>query len=109
MADVLGNPIGYKSQANTDLNETTQVGVYRLAGTSYTNSPSSILYGILMVLRDSTSYGVQICFNNYKGETYVRGFVFADGTFYDWIRIDNFGYNTLSDLANALKPLLGLS
>ena len=26
-----------------------------------------------------------------------------------WMRIDNFGYNSLEDMANALKPLLGLS
>lgn len=26
-----------------------------------------------------------------------------------WSRIDNFGYNSLAELATALKPLLGLS
>ena len=36
----------------------------------------------------------------------------GDGTnivFSDWQRIDNFGYNTLEELASALKPKLGLS
>ena len=34
---------------------------------------------------------------------------FPDGSWNAWLRIDNFGYNTLEEFANALKPLLGLS
>ena len=39
------------------------------------------------------------------GETFIRSK--ANGTeFCSWQRIDNFGYNTLEELATALKPLL---
>lgn len=99
-------PFMYKNQSDNDLNKMLNEGYYRLAGSSYTNSPSSSMYGLLMVIRDNQSYGTQICFNSYKGETYIRGFAYNDGTFYEWQRIDNFGYNTLEELAAALKPLM---
>lgn len=57
--------------------------------------------------------------NQYIGGSGYQLFFYADTTvvYYrhkwnrwsDWIRIDNFGYRTLADLATALKPLLGLS
>ena len=102
-------PYMFQGEANSDLNEVTETGFYRLANTNFTNSPASALYGILIVHRDKTAYMSQIFISSNHGELWVRGGYFNSKSYPPWYRAENFGYNTLADLATALKPLLGLS
>ena len=93
--------------AAVDFNQIVTPGVYYFIRGNYThsNTPPESTGGILRVYGGS-SYSVQE-YSNYGRTSYSR--IKWGETWYDWQRIDNFGYNTLANLATALKPLLGLS
>ena len=96
MAGVI-NPVCYLSWKVIDADTLTTGVVY--AATGSTNVPDD--YCII------TTYGttdrVQIAVSRKTNATYSR--VEIPGA---WVRTDNFGYNTLDELAAALKPKLGL-
>lgn len=79
-------PFMFRGTSLSDLNMSIESGYYRLAG-SYTNSPIAGLYGELIVFKDTTSYGVQICIDNSISSIWFRGFVHSEGLFYDWKKI----------------------
>ena len=99
-----------------DFNNATETGWYRVSGTAnesgvtILNKPSEGGYGFMEVRKygtDSSASIVQIfhgVFNNQA--VMVRHY--SSGEWTAWSRTDNFGYNTLDELAAALKPLLGL-
>ena len=75
---------------------------------SCTNLPKGHTVGFLEVMwSPATSAKFQIFQpTNRNTERYMR---YSDGgTYTAWSRLDNFGCNTLEELASALKPLLGL-
>lgn len=80
-------PFAERSRSSGDLNDMTQMGIYRVAGSGFANAPSSSIYGTLLVLRDKSSYGVQVLFDSSTGRAYWRGFIFTEGSFYDWRQI----------------------
>ena len=80
-------PFAERSRTSGNLNDMTQMGIYRVAGTGFVNAPTSSIYGILLVLRDRTSYGVQVLFDSSAAKAYWRGFIFTEGNFYDWREI----------------------
>lgn len=77
-------PFAVRSRTSGNLNELTQMGVYRVAGSGFVNAPSSSIYGILLVLKDKSSYGVQVLFNSYVGTAYWRGYNWEENSFYAW-------------------------
>lgn len=87
LAGVMDFPFEVRDRTSGNLNELTQMGIYRVAGTGFLNAPSSSLYGILLVLKDKSSYGVQVLFNSYVGTVYWRGFNWEDNNFYEWKQI----------------------
>ena len=100
-----------------DFNNATETGWYRVSGTSnesgetILNNPSAGGYGFMEVRKygtDSSASIIQIfhgVFNNQA--VMVRHY--SSGEWTAWTRADNFGYNSLEEMANALKLLLGLS
>ena len=71
-----------------------------------TNLPNGHTAGYLEVMWSQATSGKFQIFQptNRKIERYMR---YSDGGSYTaWSRLDNFGYNTLEELATALKPLL---
>ena len=71
-----------------------------------TNLPNGHTVGYLEVMwSQATTAKIQIFQpSNRNIERYVR---YSDGgTYTAWSRLDNFGYNTLAELAAALKPLM---
>lgn len=70
------------------------------------NTPESYTYGVLIVF--STSIYVVQQYILQGTYCYQRISVDRGSSWRNWTRIDNFGYNTLEELAAALKPLLGL-
>ena len=88
-----------------DYNEATNPGTYRIQGKldSGNNPPFVALnYGILTV--DKSDGVIMQTARNLANETYSR--FYSDNVWKPWQRIDNFGYSTLAELAEALKPLL---
>lgn len=63
-------------------------------------------YGVVYTSNIEGMGGIQIITSN-QGSVLFRSKRY--GTWTSPTRIDNFGYNTLEELASALKPLLGLS
>ena len=103
------------SKIVNDLNKIMPNGVYAYA-LSDTDLNGDILgydYGNVIYFKNRSSFGTfqMVCINTTKpeGDRYFVRRCIADGTWTNWQRIDNFGYNSLAELATALKPLLGLS
>ena len=97
-----------------DLNEVKPNGVYAfaLAGTDPNGDILGYDYGNVLYFKNRSGFGTfqMVCINNTKsdGDRYFTRRGNADGTWNNWQRIDNFGYNSLEELAAALKPKLGL-
>ena len=68
------------------------------------NFPTGANGGVLTV--DGSNPYILQYFKQYDGAVWTR-MLWGD-YWYKWERLDNFGYNTLDDLAVALKPKLGL-
>ena len=93
-----------------DFNEIIDNGTYIMgvATSNFKNAPAvSSLEGILFVKVSFQEHLMQL-YADIQGGTYH--FRSCYGNYWrPWQRIDNFGYNSLEELASALKPLLGLS
>ena len=78
-------PFMYSGTAPIDLNTAKDSGFYRLAGNNYTNGPTSDLYGVLIVFKDTTSYISQMILSPLgTPRVFVRGGAFIDNTWGDW-------------------------
>ena len=112
MAGVMGNPLATKSNVvgGTNFNDVTDNGVYSIFDNEGCNGPMGT--GIRVILSVvKTSIGTirqDVARWDAKG-VYTRSYHINTSSWQSWQRLDNFGYNTLDDLATALKPLLGLS
>lgn len=90
-----------------DFNQATTSGYYKISGFDETviNKPLTGGYGDLVV-HNANGYISQVYYGHYGNTLSVRTY---DGkNWSDWVRTDNFGCNTLNELAAALKPELGL-
>lgn len=88
-----------------------QNGIYLFNANSITDGSSPVTSSSLWVIENKELYGdsdylVQSLYSVGQSVCYIR-FV-TDTSFGSWQRIDNFGCNTLGELAAALKPHLGL-
>ena len=105
MAGLLGNPIGGKGEYKGSADELNVSGVYACEG-EVTNIPSINGY----LIHYNTMRNSMPCSQRYidwkTNETWVRAK--SNSGWSPWQRLDNFGYNTLEELASALKPILGL-
>lgn len=109
VAGVLGNPIGYKHTVikNADLDTTLTTGYYNLALDGFVvGGTQRSFYGTLIVY-ESNLYIIQSGYG--ANGTILRRYNKTTKVFGEWYVFDNFGCNTLDDLAAALKPKLGLS
>ena len=90
-----------------DFNQASTSGYYKISGFDETviNKPLTGGYGDLVV-HNANGYISQVYYGHYGNTLSVRTY---DGkNWSDWVRTDNFGCNTLDELAAALKPKLGL-
>ena len=100
MAGVI-NPICYRTWTEGVDANTLSTGAI-LCGYNCSNVPDDFC----IITTMGTGDRVQFAISTQNSTTYVRSY---SGTWKPWSRCDNFGYNTLADLATALKPLLELS
>ena len=87
-------------------------GIRFIYGGNAEDYPISYPYGVLVSNKTyhpnlDTTYYSQIYYASDSRGVYSR-FKQGDNNWESWQRLDNFGYNTLEELAAALKPLLGL-
>ena len=92
MAGIMGTnnlfPFMYLGSASTDLNTVKDSGFYRLAGSGYTNGPTTGIYGTLVVFKDMTSYITQIVLSLLgTPRAFVRGGTFNENTWGEWKEI----------------------
>ena len=87
-----------------DFNQVKTSGFYKVSGfdSSISNTPSGNGYGTLEAI-DAGDYILQRYISRNK-EIFVRHNM--NDAWYPWQRIDNFGCNSLGELAAALKPLM---
>ena len=94
-------------------NDYTENGIRFVYGGNATDYPINNPYGILITNKTyypalQSTYINQTFVRNINRGIYTR-FKEGQNDWTDWVRADNFGYNTLEELASALKPKLGLS
>ena len=108
VAGVMGSnklfPFMYKGIANSDLNNVTEPGSYRLGGDSFKNGPAATIYGSLVVFKDSYSYCTQVLYDLSKNIpiAWTRLGAYTQNSWTPWQRLDNFGYNSLKELAGGV-------
>ena len=76
-------PFQYLENATSDFNNNSKLGFYRLAG-NYTNSPQSHLYGILICIKDETSYITQICIDTSGNKVWIRSGIYTTQIYTEW-------------------------
>ena len=100
---------GFMKGSANDLYGKSKAGIYTVNSynePNFSDLPEGVAYGTLTVLAES-SFSTQILSSVTDNTYYIR---YRTDTYWGgWKRIDNFGYNSLAELATALKPLLGLS
>ena len=105
VAGVIGS-YNYKGFYDSNLDNLKEQGFYNLTE-SVTNIPSEYSgyknASFVLVFMYSGTQGQQT-FLGRQGAVFHR--TLYNGTWTAWSRIDNFGYNTLEELAAALKPLM---
>ena len=109
----MGNPVASKATPSASMNDLIENGIYNMSNTDISDKVSELGYpdnhkywNVVVFVKDDWIHQYATKIAN-KG-VYSRSS--GDGVSWtEWIRLDNFGCNTLSDLANELKPLLGLS
>ena len=74
-------------EANEDLNECINAGIYRLDKFSFRNTPLTTLYGVLVCFRDSYSYIGQIIFDNNSSRKWIRTGVYTTKEFTEWTEL----------------------
>lgn len=102
----MGNPLSTVANLpirNFDeVTEAVMVGFNAESDPEVSNHPCEV--GTLIVFPSSNKkYGVVQVVTSNTGQTYARS---RWGSWAPWQRLDNFGYNTLEELAAALKPLM---
>lgn len=99
---------GYFSGDVDTLHGISKCGYYTLnkeAGGSFTNTPGFIgNYALLVVECGNDGFTTQRICNTNESIYAVRAK--SDTGWKPWLRLDNFKCNSLTELANALKPLL---
>ena len=96
-------------EPTTDCNLALQQTIYNVRDTT-SNLPDGFdQIGLLRVVTDYGKYVVHQILTDNLGHCFCRVSNNSGKSWQSWQRLDNFGYNTLAELANALKPLLGLS
>lgn len=104
VAGMLGNPVGTKGYIEnvypniSSYDEVVSSGIYTVSD-SVSVSPKN---GVLVVNASSAVVCQTFYEQNGVNQSRLRWY----GNWTDWQRIDNFGYNTLEELAAALKPLM---
>lgn len=98
-------PFGFYNNGQTtdNANNLNKLGLYRIVSLENyqeLNYPANNGYIVNQFVSGS---GYQLFFYADTATVYYRH---KWNRWSDWIRIDNFGYNTLEELAAALKPLL---
>ena len=100
--------VGTSIPDNTDLNNYTTIGTYSIStnqrATTISNMPPIKEGGVLRVTAGQNS-GVVMQFYSSLDKTWQRRINVggSDGT--NWVRIDNFGCNTLAELKAALAAV----
>ena len=90
-------------------NETNNISFF--ARNNSSNSPDDSKWWYVEVsnyVREDNRYISQKATGASSNIMYIRNKQ-SNGAWSFWARLDNFGYNSLAELATALKPLLGLS
>lgn len=77
----------YRGEANADLNECIDAGIYRLDKSSFINSPLTTLYGVIVCFRDSYSYIGQIIFDNSSSRKWIRTGIYTKKVFSEWTEL----------------------
>lgn len=95
-------PYIYKGKV-TDANKITVSGIYKMESGSQ-NAPES--FGLLIVYTTDGYYSVQDFHGMSTGRSYTRRKTSVNGSWTSWYRIDNFGYNTLAELASGVATAL---
>lgn len=88
--------------APSDYDNTTTQGYYNVRGTS--SSKVETDWGTLLVIQSFSSNIIQVKYSLNVSGVAMRQKLTSGWT--AWARIDNFGYNSLEELAAVLKPLL---
>ena len=112
VAGMMGNPMGTKGIISGDLNDVSN-GIYTVHNIiePVTNAPEGEVVGILTCFDSPDSgmggnpkYQTFSTFADFVHRIYSRSKWSVNWS--PWQRIDNFGCNSLEELATALKPLL---
>lgn len=109
VAGILGNPISTQTGPiqNTSFNDVTENGIYTIYNQDGLDGPvdKSIRLHLVVertydgiIIQTASRFDIYAC--------YVRTQHPTTKVWSAWQRIDNFGYNTLEELAAALKPLM---
>ena len=81
-------PFMYKGSAVSNFDEIVETGFYRVAGQSYTNTPQSAMFGVLLVFKDNVSYVTQVLISVLASSgVWVRSGSFTDNSYVDWKRL----------------------
>lgn len=106
MAGVMGNPLGNKTNTSKNLDDYRDEGIYDIiADSSMTNQPENSWATLIVTAFEPNKKYIRQVFKPFgSAKYYVR--LFNGTEWASWSRGDNFGYNTLEELAAALKPLL---
>lgn len=100
VAGVMGRPMGYKNAITpSDYDNIIQSGYYPVRGTSSNSVVED--YGTLIVYESFSDNIVQVKYSLNIFGGVVKRVKLASG-WTPWQRIDNFGYNTLADLAGGM-------
>ena len=100
MAGLMGNPIAYKGTINmAQADSLTDTGIYFINGTSSSNALTND--GTLVMFKGH-NYTQTFYSSSNPIAAYIRRRVGTTGDWTPWQRIDNFGYNSLAELAGGV-------
>lgn len=90
-----------------DCDKATTTGYYVVnSSLGLENAPNDRIWGNMAVFK-SGDYLTQVIYSSGDSVTRIYSRMLISGTTWTpWIRLDNFGYNSLAELAAALKPLM---
>lgn len=102
MAGVLGNPLGYKNLIRNEeaLDVAVEPGYYGLQASITVGSNTETVFGTLLV-QSSPNYVIQIATGS-AGIALMRRYDVGSSVWNAWTRLDNFGYNSLEELAGGV-------
>lgn len=109
MAGVMGNPVGTQKGAisDTSYNDVIQNGIYTIYNQVGLDGPVDESIRLHLVVERTTDGIIAQTASRFDNNArYIRSLHPNTNKWTPWYRIDNFGYNTLEELAAALKPLL---